>query len=368
MKEKIVSVITAVIISLSCTDVTVAQTQTKPQPKITNTPQPTNVNRDNIQPSGNSRLEDIEKRLTKVEAKEEAILGWIGPLIGGLGVALGFITFSPVLGGVILWFLKKAILKQISERVEEIDRDIKNTKDSLKKIKREQILIEDKIKELVETVDDFKSEFKSAREITGSVRRYLGGFIDREINELEETLRKTTGFIQVLVFYEARDFLLENFRKGNYQELERTIPIFQAIIDSDTRKEYFRSRANLAYVLSFKDEPEIIDKAIDLLDEAIEIREKEKEDKAKFYFYEFKRAIYKLQKHGCIINDLKLHSQIEEDFKIAIERNPNIKKITEELQSSGHFTEFQAQFITQRESDLIKQWLKRNQIPQTTIA
>ncbi|MFB2772268.1 hypothetical protein ACE1AT_23715 [Pelatocladus sp. BLCC-F211] len=392
MKQRRGVVTIATIALLLYTNVALAQTSPQPNPKLT--PNPQDVQKQpKLGISPNDELKDTERQLTELkekvtalEAREKAIsetyynhIGWIGLLFGGLGIALGFITFSPVLAGIIIWLLRKTILRELSRKIEEeikldidslrkkTNRDMENVKNEIDESIKPKYLeisqLESKIKEL----NNFETEIISARKIMNDIKRHLdiGTTKNEEIENLKTGIINASELTQDNIFFEAKDFLVENFRRNKLKEIEKTIPIFEAIIDSDGKdgkKEYFRSRVYLAYGYAYKEPPDY-GKAIELINEAIQIRNELNKYRPEFYFYEFKRAIYNLQKQ-CSIEDADASIKIEKDLETA-KQYPTVRRLLEELPNvrafDQEFQEYYGRLINKSEFEILKKWYKQTQ-------
>jgi hypothetical protein len=108
--------------------------------------------------------------------------------------------------------------------------------------------------------------------------------VDQE--ELNAAVASATQVTKQVIFTRARRQRQESW-KGNKPQVERTIPVFRALIAADTEKKYHRNHAQLAYALKDQPTPDWA-AAESALGEAIKIRD---QLSVKGYqVYEFNRA------------------------------------------------------------------------------
>lgn len=108
--------------------------------------------------------------------------------------------------------------------------------------------------------------------------------------ELAESLRKASPAVRAQIFYRAQQQRRAAWRNDK-PRMEATAPIFQALIDVDPDKRYHRPRAQLAYVLKDKINPDWSG-AEKLVDEAIGIRGPAS---AGWLLYEYNRAFCRIK-------------------------------------------------------------------------
>lgn len=350
--------------------------QTAPANKssiATPTPVPQNPELDAIK----AQLAELREKLAASDAREqirtEALynrLGWTGLLFGGLGIALGFITLSPFMGGFILWLLRKNIYREIAKPIEEeIDKDINDTKAEVTQLKTDIIpKLQSQAQGLESKYEEVKLEIRTAGELINRVKKQLdiGLAPGDEIRNLKQDITQSPSFLQDNIFYIAKDFIIDNFRRRTrLKELEKAIPVFEAIIASDGGEQYFRSRAYSAYGYAYKDAPNF-DEAINKLNEAITIRDKLSDNRPEFYFYEFKRAIFKMQKYGCThdnarVNDEHCSLEVTTDLETAKQYPIVAKILIERVQSDCIFEQdFDGRYLTESEFNLLKKWYEQN--------
>lgn len=107
--------------------------------------------------------------------------------------------------------------------------------------------------------------------------------------ELNSAITKASRPVKMQIFYQAQQMRSQNWR--NYEDkpkMELTIPVFRALIASDTNDHFHQNHAQLGYALKDKRDP-VWREAEAELSKAIEIRNKSND--AGWPFYEFARAI-----------------------------------------------------------------------------
>ncbi|AKB74055.1 hypothetical protein MSLAZ_0794 [Methanosarcina lacustris Z-7289] len=110
------------------------------------------------------------------------------------------------------------------------------------------------LKEVDEHVKKLDEQIKSDLEAITLVKRILYQLPeDRPINqtEIDKKICKASEEARAQIYFEAADIRFQNWR--NYKPvMERTIPIFRALIASDTENKNHRNHGNLGFAL--KDE------------------------------------------------------------------------------------------------------------------
>jgi hypothetical protein len=158
------------------------------------------------------------------------------------------------------------------------------------------------------------------------------GLNDRQLNpkydapaiqqeQLNEAFKEASKPSKVAIFTQAEKIRSENWR-NNKEIMERTIPIFRALIENDGKNEFHRNHAQLGYALKDQRNPDWA-AAEQELTKAIEIRGNWKE--RGWMIYEFARAICRINQdkdfaNGSaskpdarqkILNDLSIAAQSE---------------------------------------------------------
>jgi hypothetical protein len=146
--------------------------------------------------------------------------------------------------------------------------------------------------------------------------------LPEEIYRLKQSIQKASSQIKRQIFMRSREVRSENWRH-NKLLMERTIPIFKALIASDTTEKFHNNYGQLGYALKDKLQPCREDwvNAEAAFTKAINIRNKWHE--SGFHWYEFNRAICRIvldeafsqkqpsspQVRAAILNDLQTANQ-----------------------------------------------------------
>lgn len=110
--------------------------------------------------------------------------------------------------------------------------------------------------------------------------------------ELDEAIKEASQSVKAQIFYQAQTIRGENWSESRTKtKMERTIPIFRALIHSDTDEEYHRNYGQLGYALKDSRNPQWKD-AEATLTKAIQIRGHWRENG--WIYYEFNRAICRI--------------------------------------------------------------------------
>jgi len=110
--------------------------------------------------------------------------------------------------------------------------------------------------------------------------------------ELNDAIGEASKAVKAQIFYQAQTLRAENwFEAKNKAKMERAIPIFEALINSDKDDEYHRNYGQLGYALKDSRSPNW-EKAEAILSKAIQIRGSWQENG--WLWYEFNRAICRI--------------------------------------------------------------------------
>ena len=138
--------------------------------------------------------------------------------------------------------------------------------------------------------------------------------------QLRETLERASADAKQLIYYRAIEIRRNTWRSDKLV-MQRTIPIFEALVALDVRNEFPDIRAQLAYTLRDKQTPSTADlqRALDLFNTAIRLRNERGDTNP---YYEFNRAMCRIALDPTstgesqpplrdqILNDLKASSGI----------------------------------------------------------
>jgi hypothetical protein len=141
--------------------------------------------------------------------------------------------------------------------------------------------------------------------------------------DLNAAVEAASPVLKSQIFNRARD-QRKRFSKTDKAKVERTIPVFNALIASEKERKYHRNHAQLGYALREKAQPDF-PAAEAALTEAIELRNEA--DESGFLLYEFNRALARLAQHPDPQPDVR--ELIEADLKAA-EESPYLRKAIED--------------------------------------
>jgi len=110
-----------------------------------------------------------------------------------------------------------------------------------------------------------------------------------DLQELKKRLKEASRSVKVIAFVRARN--LRRLYKRKPRLAERSIPIFEALIESDHSEEFHRNHGQLGYILKDKKEKEY-QRALEELSNAIRIRDRVGD--VGFEAYEFNRAVCRI--------------------------------------------------------------------------
>jgi len=110
--------------------------------------------------------------------------------------------------------------------------------------------------------------------------------------ELNDAIRDASKAVKAQIFYQAQTLRAENWSEPRTKaKMERTIPIFRALINSDVDDEYHSNHGQLGYALKDSRNPDWKDAESELT-KAIQIRGPWRE--YGWIYYEFNRAICRI--------------------------------------------------------------------------
>ncbi len=160
-------------------------------------------------------------------------------------------------------------------------------------------------------------------------------------SEINAAISPATSNMKAQIFWEAQQVRSNNWRNlEDKPKMERTIPIFRALIASDIENVYHANHGQLGYALKDKRNPDW-EEALNELTEAINLRGNW-EKSGWLPFYEFARAICRIMldeasKRGEPSDDIT-RQKILSDLEVAINaskvkevvlRDPEVKEWTQ---------------------------------------
>lgn len=294
--------------------------------------------------------------------------------------------------------INKVLDKLINPKVNEVKNNFDERQEELKQslITRDQE-IQGQIK-----LDIGKQDEDDSRAIELVIDRQFDlDFIasDEEFDRLQDAIKHASAKTKVSIFLQAKQARLHTLSNHELLRMERTIPVFKALLECTEEQEHklrHRYHAQLGYIYKDKEKPSWTE-AIAHLSRAIEEREKEikqwkeaseqhrKElDKSDtFWFYEFNLAI-------CLIhrdNDFNQGRYSQKDCRDAVLQNLReaSRKISEETGDKIDMVDLLNPTINHDEYDpsqnlflaslklndktkeLIKEWLDRNDLQLTDL-
>lgn len=121
-----------------------------------------------------------------------------------------------------------------------------------------------------------------------------------DVGALKDAVQGASAPVKVQIFYQARDLRSRSWRRASDKPLvERTIPIFEALIAADVEKRFHQNHAQLGYALKDRRNPDFA-AAEARLTTAIEIRGPASENG--WELYEFNRAVCRIKQDAGFRN------------------------------------------------------------------
>lgn len=221
--------------------------------------------------------------------------------------------------------------------------------------------LDDTLKKLENRIEETIEENKDQQEVDAKALALVGRHLDKAVTtsdinvaELKETVKEASPSVKVQIFYMAHDLRSENWQ-SNKSLMERTIPIFEALIESDIAGQFHRNYGQLGYIFKDKDNPDYI-RARASLTKAIELRGKR--DPATFRLYEFNRAICNIMLDPNFTAEKKSDKTIEElilaDLKVAMEESKTRSAIATSIRD--------VEVLEEIKKNPIGKWIKLNDL------
>jgi hypothetical protein len=158
--------------------------------------------------------------------------------------------------------------------------------------------------------------------------------------QLSDAIKVTSRPIRVQIFNQAQNTRNENWRT-NKAKMELAIPIFRALVESDTERKFHRNHAQLGYALKDQESPDLAAAEAELT-KAIELRGPWEDNG--WLFYEFNRAICRIMQ--------------DEAFRSGQPSKPDVRdKILTDLRAVAQH-DLKKQLIL--DSPDIKKWMSQN--------
>lgn len=136
---------------------------------------------------------------------------------------------------------------------------------------------------------------------------------------INDTINKASPNVKAQIFYLAQGIRRENWKNPQTKhKMERTIPIFRALIASDTKAIFHANHGQLGFALKDQRQPDWAEADAELT-KAIEIRGSWKD--RGWLFYEFNRAICRIERDAAFKSDNPSDDKIKEiildDLRVA---------------------------------------------------
>ena len=173
---------------------------------------------------------------------------------------------------------------------------------------------------LEKKVDKYQKDVEAMRLATRQLAGDLGGR-PVSFDDLAASIKSASPETRAFIFSRAQTQRYRNWR-DNKRVMKRTIPIFEALIASDTDRDYHQNFGELGYTFKDQQAPNWKD-AEAALSEAIRIRGDARQ--AGYYAYEFNRALCRIKLDPAFAHDPpaktanEAASAIAADLEIAME-------------------------------------------------
>ncbi|EKU98270.1 putative peptidoglycan-binding domain-containing protein [Leptolyngbya sp. PCC 7375] len=159
------------------------------------------------------------------------------------------------------------------------------------------------------------------------------GLSSGEVAELTQAIRQAPASIRKQVFDLAKDYRRTANLSGDKARIQRTIPIFEALLDSEPDQHQYY--AQLAFACKDAGSPDLF-KAIQYLDKAIELRGEQ--NRVETWKYELSRAITRIQQAYQSLHsydfDPSVNDRIIEDL-LAVAKIYNLENILKDVKDKN---------------------------------
>lgn len=250
----------------------------------------------------NTNLEQISDWLTKIlvgvgltqipriREELERLINYLAPGLGGLesssGFAFAILVYFSICGFLIGYLITRL---RLSTALREVDSVLKQVAHQLE-VQQE----------------------KDANALALMERQLDLRHLEVPQADLNRMIAEASPPIKVQIFRQAHRTRSNNWRNdADKPKMERTIPIFRALVNDDPEKKFHRNRAELGFALKDRQTPAVADfrEAEAEISEAIQIRGDRLD--AGWRYYEFNRAVCRIKLYGDrpdleqpILNDL----------------------------------------------------------------
>ena len=338
------------------------------------------VEQDNLQAISDIQLSKLAKTIEY--AINSSSHKTLVSLSRAMSIFFSFLAVVPLIVTLVTWLSRETIFLAIAKKIDKYIESVAELAEVKKDFEEEKKDFEEKYRIISNT--------KFERELRFQVKKQLSndGLEGNELEKLKEGIKEVKGYAEKAIFIDTKNFFIDKFKEYSFEEfyyqeefrsVGNGIPIFESIIESEEKRDSFESRAFLAYSIIYVDNyPEVnketLESSIKLLSEAIDIREELNQKKDAFYWYEFKRAVFKLHlidRFGMsyateIVSGL--YEEIKRDISIAMEKNPVTEAVINQIQDfigdedklEDMNERFLGRYITRYEFNLLHTWLHSN--------
>jgi hypothetical protein len=199
----------------------------------------------------------------------------------------------------------------------------------------------------VDQLDDFKRRAGADATALALALRQLNpgpGIPKVSQDEMNQAILNASPSIAAQVFYQAQQLRQKNWRDQDTKPImERTIPIFRALVASDREDRFYQNHAELAFALKDQRKPAWMEAASEL-DKAIAIRGKP--DHPGWYIYEVNRAMCRIM--------------LDSRFAEKQPSEPTVREsILNDLRPS-----MEVDYLTRilRDEPIVQEWLRLNKL------
>jgi|HubBroStandDraft_6_1064221.scaffolds.fasta_scaffold25380_2 hypothetical protein len=209
-------------------------------------------------------------------------------------------------------------------------------------------MVEADVETLTRQINEIKEQSDVDAKALALAIKQLNPSADRTTptqKELNDAVRDASQPVRAQIFYQAQTVRQETWSEpGKKAKMERTIPLFRALIACDADEAYHRNYGQLGYALRDQRAPDWVGAAA-ALTKAIEIRGSGTDHG--WGLYEFNRAMCKIMTDGS--------------FKRREKSDPDsAKRISDDLKSAANAEDFVRAII--REEQVVQDWLLINDV------
>lgn len=155
-------------------------------------------------------------------------------------------------------------------------------------------VLQQQMKDLEQKVQTLEDQKKKDGDARAMITRYFEADPDKppvDLKALTEALKAASDAVKVDVFNQAREFRKKAYDCDDAKSIAKTIPIIEAMIESDTDELYHRNFGELGFALKDQLNPDW-KRAEQMFSKAIDVRDNNASDG--FLTYEFNRAMCRI--------------------------------------------------------------------------